>query len=110
MTYTTPEGYVIEYPWDLVQLRAEQMGFETVPELERFIYTTEDDFLNRIAKWLDTPSDLDSRHVREGVVVRALNSSHFKVAKEKSWSFKVLEGIIKDVAETPDLEEVEDLT
>ena len=109
MTYTTPEGYVIEYPWDLVQLRAEQMGFEVVPELERFIYTTEEDFMSHITQWLDAPSFLDARHVREGVVVRALNASSFKVAKEKSWSFKVLEGIIKEVSETPDLEEIEDL-
>jgi hypothetical protein len=109
MTYTTPEGYVIEYPWDLVRLRAEQMGFEVVPELERFIYTTEEDFMSHITQWLDAPSFLDARHVREGVVVRALNASSFKVAKEKSWSFKVLEGIIKEVSETPDLEEIEDL-
>lgn len=108
MTYTSPDGYVIEYPWDLVKLRAEQMGFEVVPELERFIYTTETDFLARIEKYLDTPSILDSRHIREGVVVRALNATTFKVAKEKSWGFKVLEGIIKDIATTPDLEELEE--
>lgn len=108
MTYTSPEGYVIEYPWDLVQLRAKQMDFEVVPELERFIYTTEEDFLARIEKYLDTPSILDSRHIREGVVVRVLNATTFKVAKEKSWNFKVLEGIVKDIATTPDLEELEE--
>lgn len=94
MTYTTPEGQVIEYPWDLVKLRAEQMGFEVVPELERFIYTTEEDFLSRITKYLDIPSTIDSRHIIEGVVIRALNAVDFKVAKEKSWNFKVIEGII----------------
>lgn len=109
MTYTSSEGYVIEYPWDLVQLRAEQMGFEVVPELERFIYTTEEDFLARIEKYLDAPSILDPRHIREGIVVRAINAPTFKVAKEKSWSFKVLEGIIKEVATTPDLEELEEI-
>lgn len=109
MTYTSSEGYVIEYPWDLVQLRAEQMGFEVVPELERFIYTTEEDFLARIEKYLDAPSILDPHHIREGIVVRAINAPTFKVAKEKSWSFKVLEGIIKEVATTPDLEELEEI-
>lgn len=109
MTYTSPEGYVIEYPWDLVQLRAEQMGFEVVPELDRFIYTTEEEFNNRISKWLDIPSTLDPHHIIEGVVVRALNATTFKVAKEKSFNFKVIEGIIKSEAECPDIEEAEEI-
>lgn len=109
MTFTSPEGYVIEYPWDLVKLRAEQMGFETVPELDRFIYTTEEDFNNRIEKWMDISSTIDATHIIEGVVVRALNAPDFKVAKEKSFLFKVIEGIVKENASTPDIEEVEEL-
>lgn len=109
MTYTSPSGYVIEYPWDLVRLRAEQMGFEVVPELDRFIYTTEEDFNARIQKWMDIPSTIDSSHVIEGVVVRALNATNFKVAKEKSFTFKILENIIKDTAEAPDMEEAEEI-
>ena len=109
MTYTSPEGYVIEYPWDLVRLRAEQMGFEVVPELDRFIYTTEEDFNARIQKWMDISSTIDPSHIIEGVVVRALNASGFKVAKEKSFNFKVIEGIIKDTAEMPDMEEIEEV-
>lgn len=110
MTYTSPDGYVIEYPWDLVKLRAEQMGFETVPELDRFIYTTEEDFIDRINKWMDIPSTIDATHIIEGVVVRALNAPTFTVAKEKSYNFKVIEGIIKDAAEAPDIEEAEEVT
>lgn len=108
MICTTENGYSIEYPWDLVQLRAEQMGFEVVPELERFIYTTEEDFLARINKYLDQPSLIDPRHIREGVVIRRLNSPLFDVAKEKSYNFKVLEGIIKTNAEIADMEEIEE--
>ena len=110
MTYTSPDGYEIEYPWDLVKLRAEQMGFETVPELERFIYTSEEDFLKRIEKWLDKPSTIDSSHIIEGVVVRVLSSPGFKVAKEKSWNFKVIEGIIKLENDQPDMEEAQEST
>lgn len=110
MTYTTPEGFVFEYPWDLVKLRAEQMGFEVVPELDRFIYTTKEDFLARIEEWMDIPSTIDSSHIIEGVVVRALNAPNsFRVAKNKSFNFRVIEGIIKDVAEQPDIEEAEEL-
>lgn len=93
MTYTAPDGYVIEYPWDLVKLRAEQMGLEVVPELDRFIYTNEEDFLERIKKFLDIPSTIDPTHIIEGVVVRALNAPGLRVAKEKSFNFKVLSGI-----------------
>lgn len=108
MTYTTPEGVVIEYPWDLVKRRAEEMGFETVPELERFIYTTEEDFLARIEKYEDIPSTIDASHVIEGIVVRRLNGTRFDVAKDKSYNFKVLENLIKVDAEMPDMEEIEE--
>lgn len=109
MTYTTPEGDVIEYPWDMVKYRAEQMGFETVPELDRFIYTTEEDFYTHINKWLDIPSTIDPSHVIEGVVVRALNDPGFCVAKEKSINFKILEGIMKEEETAPDMEEAEEI-
>ena len=108
MTCTGPDGNVIEYPWDLVKLRAEQMGFEVVPELDRFIYTTEEDFNARIQKWMDISSTIDSTHIIEGVVVRALNAPGFRVAKEKSFFFRVIEGIIKEDAEAPDIEEAEE--
>lgn len=110
MTYTSPEGYVFEYPWDYVKLRAEQMGFEVVPELERFIYTTQEDFMNRINSYMDIPSTIDSSHIIEGVVVRALNAPNtFRVAKNKSFNFKVIEGIMKTDASTPDIEEQDEI-
>ena len=109
MTCTGPDGNVIEYPWDLVKLRAEQMGFEVVPELDRFIYTTEEDFNARIQKWMDISSTIDNTHIIEGVVVRALNAPGFRVAKEKSFFFKVIEGIIKEDADAPDIEESEEI-
>ena len=109
MTYTDPNGYVIEYPWDLVKLRAEQMGFEVVPELDRFIYTTQEEFMERINRWVDGSSTIDPTHIIEGVVIRALNSPNIRVAKEKGFNFKLIEGIIKDTAEAPDIEEAEEV-
>lgn len=109
MTCATPDGYIIEYPWDLVKRRAVEMGLDTVPELERFVYTTEEDFLQRIEKWTGISSTIDSTHIIEGVVVRKLNSPFFEVAKEKSYEFKLIEGIIKELADQPDMEEAEEL-
>lgn len=108
MTYTMPDGTVIEYPWDMVRRRAEQMGFEVVPELDRFIYTTEEDFMAHINKWLDIPSTIDSSHVIEGVVVRAINDPGLRIAKAKSENFKIIEGIAKAEADAPDIEEAEE--
>ena len=45
----------------------------------------------------------------QGVVVRIINRPKFCAYKHKNFSFKVLEGIIKDTAEAPDMEEADGL-
>lgn len=105
MTKTDEDGNIIEYPFDLLKLRAEQMGAEVVPEFERFLFTTQEDLVERVNKYLNGCSIIDSRHTREGVVIRANNYNGFKVAKIKSWYFSVLEGLIKEEATEADMEE-----
>ena len=58
---------------------------------------------------LDIPDEIDPRHVCEGVVVRIDNRSKFAAYKKKGFYFKVLEGIIKDNSDAPDIEEAEEL-
>ena len=53
------------------------------------------------------PDPIGKTHVREGVVVRIVNRPKFTAYKHKNFEFKVLEGIIKDTAEAPDMEEAE---
>lgn len=106
MTFTNKDGYTIEYPWDLVKLRCDQMGLKTVPELDRFMFTSKEDLLSRVDAFLDMPSTIDGRHVSEGVCVRRNNSVGFSVLKKKSYYFKCLEGLIKD-AGIADIEEQE---
>jgi hypothetical protein len=77
--------------------------------LDKFLFTTIDDLNQRVNKWLDMPDEIDSRHVAEGVVARIDNRSKFTAYKRKSFTFKVIEGIVKDMSETPDLEEAEEL-
>lgn len=48
-------------------------------------------------------------HVREGVVVRIENPEKFTAFKSKNFEFKVLEGIIKDNASHPDMEEAQEI-
>ncbi len=61
-------------------------------------------------RYLDVPEPLaNGSHVTEGVVVRIDNRTSFSAHKTKSFAFKVLEGIIKDNADAPDMEEAEEL-
>ena len=108
MTMTNEDGYVVEYPWELVKIRCEEMGVNHVPELEKFFYKTEEDLLSKVDKYLDITDPIGKTHVAEGVVVRIDNKKTFKAYKKKGFYFKVLEGIIKDMAEVPDMGEIEE--
>ena len=111
MTMTTPEGTVIELPWEQVENWCERLGLKHVPDLEKFMYTTWEDLQQRVHKYIDNmPVDeIGKTHIAEGVVVRIDNRPSFTAFKEKTFEFKVIEGIIKDEAEVPDIEEAEEL-
>jgi hypothetical protein len=65
--------------------------------------------MERVEKYYEGADPIGKSHVREGVVVRIDNRSKFTAYKHKNFSFKVLEGIIKDTADAPDMEEAEEL-
>ena len=110
MTMTNEDGVVIELPTEEVMYWCDKLGVKFVPVLEKFIYTTWEDLNERCDKYLDIPEPLaNGRHVVEGVVVRIDNRDKFTAYKKKSFAFKVLEGIIKDTADAPDMEEAEEL-
>lgn len=121
MTMTNEDGNVVEYTPDFMRYRCEQMGVKTVPVfwkgvipyadwLEANTWESAGDYvLSRAEKFYDGPDPIGKTHVREGVVVRILNRPKFAAYKHKNFSFKVLEGIIKDVADAPDMEEAEGL-
>ena len=109
MTAINEDGHVIEIPWHVVQIEAERMGIECVPTFETFIYTTWDDLMQRVEKYYDGTDPIGRTHIREGVVVRILNRESFVAYKHKNWNFKCLESIVKDIADTPDIEEAQEL-
>ena len=120
MTMTNEDGYVVEYTPDFMRYRCEQMGVETVPMLWRGILDEPDDWtqeeynpgyvVQQLAEeYYDGPDPVGKTHVREGVVVRIINRPKFCAYKHKNFSFKVLEGIAKDLAAEPDIEEAQDL-
>lgn len=105
MTFTNEDGFVYELPTEQVKYRCEQMNVEFVPIFEKFIYTTREDLLERVNKYVDGADPIGKTHVREGVVVRIDNKSKFVAYKHKNVSFKILEGIIKTDAVVADMEE-----
>lgn len=123
MTMTNEDGDVIEYTPDFMRHRCKYMGVDCVPvewigaipEEEVFTgtsceYTNPGEFVMEKAKeFYDGPEPLDPTHIREGVVVRIINRPTFTAYKHKNFQFKVLEGIIKEVADAPDMEEADGL-
>ena len=58
----------------------------------------------RVNGYLDKPSLLDSSHIEEGVCLR-IEHDKMEIFKQKSFSFCVLEGIIKEDQNYIDTEE-----
>lgn len=111
MTLTNEDGYVIEYPQHLLKLRCEQMAVKMCPEFDKFLFTTQEDLMERVARFEDGVDPIGKSHIREGVIVRIDNKEKFDAYKQKNFNFKVLEGIIKsdDVLDIEEAESVEDV-
>ena len=117
MTMTNEDGNVVEYTPDFMRYRCEQMGVKTVPVFWKgeipalnLAEQTHGEWVKKQAEYFyDGPDPIGKTHIREGVVVRILNRPKFTAYKHKNFAFKVLEGIIKDTADAPDMEEAEGL-
>jgi hypothetical protein len=109
MTMTNEDGFAVELPWEAVQIECEKMGVKCVPTFDKFIFTTWEDLMERVERYYDGPDPVGLTHVREGVVIRIDNRQSFTAFKHKNFSFKCLEGMIKDTSDAPDMEEAEDL-
>lgn len=109
ITMTNEDGIQYDYSWDDVKRRCNEIGCKYVPELERISLCqlmkerslSKEEYINLISEGIEKLSDgsstLDSRHIKEGVIVNIQgNGLEPKVFKFKSFEFKVLEGIVKD--------------
>ncbi len=113
MTMVNDDGDVVDYSPAQIRYRCEQMGVKVVPQFEVFVIPQDEPHpgeyvVRKVEEYYDGPDPVGKTHVREGVVARILNRNSFAVYKMKNWSFKCLEGIIKDEAAEPDMEEAQD--
>jgi hypothetical protein len=137
MTMTNPDGEVVEYTPDFMRYRCEQMGVKTVHVFFRghitragihgngdFEYHVSDgikmgacygdgtigDMIRMAAEdFYDGPDPIGKTHIREGVVVRIINRPKFTAYKHKNINFRILEGIYKEDATAPDMEEAQEV-
>jgi len=107
ITLSTVDGHQYDLPWDAVKERCEQLNLKHVPELvEPFIYDGDEEALRELVNQLVEGEDLiDPTHIREGVVIRSEKGLGVWCYKEKSYQFKMLEGILKEQESYVDLEE-----
>lgn len=127
MTMSNDEGDVVEMSPEQMRLRCEQMGVKYVPVFEKFmipdmgvdvdndgtadthVMTPGEYVLRKVEQYFDGPDPIGKTHIREGVVARIVNRPTIAVYKHKNFNFKVLEGIIKEDAAAPDMEEAQDV-
>ena len=117
MTITNEDGFVVDYTPDFMRYRCEQMGVKTVPVLWKGTIPEDGHDYPSAGEWIqskaeayyDGPDPIGKTHVREGVVCRILNRPKFCAYKHKNFEFRVIEGIVKDVATAPDMEEAQEV-
>ena len=105
----TSENGEREWTPDEITAWCDWHGFNRVPVIENFTFTTVEDLQERINKYFEDLADPIGRtHVKEGVVIRIVNRRTFTAFKSKTYEFKVIEGIIKETETAPDMEEMQE--
>lgn len=129
ITRTDSKGSEVEYSWPQVLQRCEELGLKVVPnfftdphhfpntfnknnESDVSLYSSNGEIdkpylIDLMGGFLERPSELDTTHISEGVVVRVEPPKGKPYwLKAKGHNFKVLEGITKEDDEYVDMEEV----
>ncbi len=105
-------GHPVELSWHQVVARCRALGLKPIPHVETIVYDGNQDALRQcVMAMVDgesgwRPSVLDPTHIEEGVVVRWEHDSGVGWLKEKSYTFGVLEGYLKERDDYVDAEEV----
>jgi hypothetical protein len=121
ITVQNVSGDVYEIPWNGVKAKCNSAGIKHVPEISCHLIKGIDPFYTEVevaklkslvehhTEDIDIAEPLDESHIREGICVRVENMDTGKstIWKNKTFAFKVLEGIAKNDDSYVDTEEVE---
>lgn len=101
------DGHTRELTWHEVAKRCRELGLAHVPVVGGpFIHTDADYTRVVVERFTEGASLLNLQQIREGVVMRAEGPLGITYAKNKSFAFKVLEGIVKETDAYVDPEDV----
>jgi hypothetical protein len=123
MTLTNEQGSSVDYSWERVKRRCEEMEIEHCPEIISGYLTNESGAFELVVsggltnfksyveyETTKVPCDFFPNTLREGVVVRIDRGGEAPLLfKHKSFAHKVLEGIVKDSDKLVDMEEQESI-
>lgn len=106
------DGILIDLPYEAVKKRCRELGVNCSEEflkldlsVNKEYYTDKRNLLDLVNSYLDKPSSIDSSHVIEGIVVQVEGYPNHQWFKEKSFTYKVLEDMIKSEEAFVDMEE-----
>lgn len=114
IAHSDTSGNVIELSWPQVRTRCSELGLKIVPDIASVYIPDEEELFEDNMRVLtehmefdlDRLSRIDHSHIQEGVCVRLEQADGtVKYLKNKSYSFKSLEGIIKTDDSYVDMEE-----
>ena len=93
-----------EWTPDEITAWCNEHGFNRVPVIENFTFTTVEDLQNRINNYFEDLVDpVGKTHLKEGVVVRIVNRRTFTAYKSKTYEFRILSGVIVETANVGNL-------
>lgn len=111
ITQENKDGMYEDLSMEEVISRAKELGLNTVPVLDTFIYHGNSEALFNLVDTIvngkdkkPIPDFIDKSHLLEGVVIRVDYNGTTTFYKHKNWWFKLLEGIVKDT-DVVDIEE-----
>lgn len=107
ITQTNEDGDIYELPWNQIVKRCSELGLETVPLLQSRWHNDFDNLLMETCETLSQGcSELDPRHIKEGVCLRVENGQGTEVYKYKSFLFCLFEDIAKNKDDYEDIEDI----
>lgn len=113
ITQVNEDGQAVELSWPQVVARCKELGLETVPVFDYWVYDGDLEALEQLVDRLTNgesgsealPSRLDPSHIQEGIVLRVESEYGTDWLKNKSFVFGVLEGYLKEKDDYVDVEE-----